>query len=107
MRQITNEFTVDPSKSIQVEAMPAPNLTAAQQQQLEHWMATKTVTMAHKYCAAKVNFLKEGSADNFQNCLDRYAMGLSLFKQEQATFNGELQRMAANGQDRFAHFNQH
>ena len=112
MRQISNEFAIDPTQSITVDTAEMPQLTAEEEQQLQNWMHTKTVTMAHSYCLKKVQFLSGAKADGevisqFNNCLGKYSQSWGVYNQERQLFVARIQGQQERGEDIYAHFNQH
>ena len=107
MRQIGDEYRVDPFKAIGTAAVESGNYSKYLEQ--EHATHSKNTfnKRAHQFCTNKVVDLNSPSfskaeAAAFTNCVNQYAASVSLFSAERSAFLNRLSQMKSRGEDVFA-----
>jgi biotin carboxylase len=75
MRQITDEYRIDPFKSISTASIDQPILTDDQLAVHRKWEKITFLSLAHKFCATNTKFnlssakLSADEKSSFKNCL--------------------------------------
>ena len=111
MRQIIDDFRVDPYKSISTVAIGSPELNAKQAQDHQAWMRNQYAQSAHRWCTKNAGFnlskatISETEERSFSNCLNKYQASFGIFTQEKSRFQQTAAELVKNGEDRFAHLN--
>jgi hypothetical protein len=112
MRQISDEFRVNPKESIRVTAMPEPEWNETQQRDFAQWYRMKWSSHAAQFCAKSVgyDFAQAAEADweskAMQSCMKKVHGAFQVLSQEKGIFHNELAAMKSRGEDVFAKFNQ-
>ena len=112
MRQISDEFRVQPKEAIRVEGMPEPEWNDKQQREFAQWYRMKWSSHAAQFCAKQVgyDYTQASEADwetkAMQSCMQKVHGAFQVLSQEKGIWNRELNAMKARGEDVFAKFNQ-
>ena len=108
MRQIGEEFKVDPHKPIGAEAVPEPQLPESFKKDHLRWLTNLVTMRQHKYCSALcINFTSSTNLGDMektcmQNCFTKYNQALESYAIERSFFQEGLEDLKAQGKDHYA-----
>ncbi len=88
MRQITDEYRIDPFKSISTAPIAEPELNQKQALVHKRWQRNTFLSQAYKYCASNTSYnlssatVSSDEQSNFKNCLKTYQASFKLYLKE-------------------------
>ena len=110
MRQIGDEYRIDPKEPDGSTPIQFAQMTPALAKGHQAWTRNTYAERAHKYCSGTLNLSNGSFSDQettrFQTCLKKYASSFQLFTQEKQLFeanNAEMDRLQKN---KYAQFEQ-
>ena len=90
MRQIGDDFAVDPREPASSAEIGDPVMTPALMRDHKAWLRNTFATRAHAFCSKTLNFSEgvftDSETNNFNACLNKYKNAYGLFTQEQNLF---------------------
>ena len=91
MRQIGDDFNVNPFDAGATKAIDPPTMTASLLKSHIAWTRNTFSSKAHQFCSKEFNMSSadnaEAETNNFYACLNRYKNAFSIFAEEQGVFN--------------------
>ena len=110
MRQIGDEYRIDPHEVDGSGEIQYAQMTPALAKGHQAWTRNTYAERAHKYCSGTLNFnngsFSDEETNRFQTCLKKYATSFQLFTQEKQLFDKNNAEMDRLQQNKYAQFEQ-
>ena len=110
MRQIGDEYRIDPNVPDGSEPIKFATLPQSLAKGHQAWSRNTYAERAHKFCSSTLDFrsgnFSDAETNRFQVCMKKYAASFKLYTEEKQLFQANIEEMDRLQQNKYAQFEQ-